>query len=138
MIKNIFVNMEDKMKKVVNTALAPTPVGPYNQAIVVENLVFTAGQIAINPETGELEPNNIRIQTSRVITNLQAVLEAAGSDLSRVIKTTVFLKNMDDFSEMNEVYAKFFTEKAPARSAVQVSRLPKDVLVEIECVAYKK
>lgn len=138
MIRNILVNMEDKMKKVVNTTLAPTPVGPYSQAIVVENLVFTAGQIAIIPETGELEPNNIRNQTSRVITNLQAVLEAAGSDLSRVIKTTVFLKNMDDFSEMNAVYAKFFTEKAPARSAVQVSRLPKDVLIEIECVAYKK
>lgn len=126
------------MKKVVNTALAPTPVGPYSQAIVVENLVFAAGQIAIIPETGELEPNNIKNQTSRVITNLQAVLEAAGSDLSGVIKTTVFLKNMDDFSEMNEVYAKFFKEKAPARSAVQVSRLPKDVLIEIECVAYKK
>jgi 2-iminobutanoate/2-iminopropanoate deaminase len=126
------------MKKVVNTTSAPAPVGPYNQAIIVENLIFTAGQIPINPATGELEPHNIKTQTSRVIMNLQAVLEAAGSDLSCVIKTTVFLKNMNDFSEMNEVYANFFAEKAPARSAVEVSKLPKDVLIEIECVAHKK
>jgi len=126
------------MKKIVKTDQAPEPVGPYNQAVVAGNLVFTAGQIAIDPVSGELEENDVRKQTRRVIQNLQAVLEAAGSDLSRVVKTTVFLKDMNDFTAMNEVYAEFFTEDAPARSAVEVARLPKDVLVEIECVALLK
>ncbi len=123
------------MKKIVNTSQAPAPVGPYNQAVVVGNLVFTAGQIAIVPATGQFEENDIRKQTRRVLENLKAVLEAAGSDLQHVVKTTVFLKNMDDFAAMNEVYAEYFTENAPARSAVEVARLPKDVLVEIECIA---
>lgn len=123
------------MKKIVNTSQAPAPVGPYNQAVVVGNLVFTAGQIAIDPTTGQFEENDIRKQTRRVLENLKAVLEAAGSDLQHVVKTTVFLKNMDDFAAMNEVYAEYFTENAPARSAVEVARLPKDVLVEIECIA---
>ncbi len=123
------------MKKIVNTSQAPAPVGPYNQAVVVGNLVFTAGQIAIDPATGQFEENDIRKQTRRVLENLKAVLEAAGSDLQHVVKTTVFLKNMDDFAAMNEVYAEYFTENAPARSAVEVARLPKDVLVEIECIA---
>ena len=123
------------MKKIVNTSQAPAPVGPYNQAVVVGNLVFTAGQIAIDPATGQFEENDIRKQTRRVLENLQAVLEAAGSDLQHVVKTTVFLKNMDDFAAMNEMYAEYFTENAPARSAVEVARLPKDVLVEIECIA---
>lgn len=123
------------MKEIIRTTSAPEPVGPYNQAVIAGKFIFTAGQIAINPETGTLEASDIEVQTSRVIRNLKAVLKAAGSDLSQVIKTTVFLKNMDDFAQMNEVYAQFFQENSPARSAVEVARLPKDVLIEIECVA---
>ena len=123
------------MKKIVKTDKAPAPVGPYNQAIISGDFIFTAGQIALNPENGELEEADIKLQTERVIRNMKAVLEAAGSDLSKVVKTTVFLKNMDDFVAMNEIYASYFTGDAPARSAVEVSRLPKDVMVEIECIA---
>lgn len=125
------------MKKIVKTNQAPAPVGPYNQAIIAGDFVFTAGQIAIDPATGQLAENDIQQQTRLVIQNLKAVLEAAGSDLSQVIKTTVFLKDMNDFSAMNDVYAEFFSENSPARSAVEVARLPKDVLVEMECVAMK-
>jgi len=123
------------MKKIVKTNEAPPPVGPYNQAIQAGNLIFTAGQIPLNPVTGELEGTDVREQTEQVLKNVRAVLEAGGSNLSKVLKTTVFLKNMDDFAAMNEVYAKYFEVEAPARSAVEVSRLPKDVLVEIECIA---
>lgn len=123
------------MKKIVKTDKAPAPVGPYSQAIISGDFIFTAGQIALNPESGELERAEIKLQTERVIQNMKAVLEAAGSDLSKVVKTMVFLKNMDDFVAMNEVYARYFTGDAPARSAVEVSRLPKDVMVEIECIA---
>ncbi len=123
------------MKKIVKTSEAPAPVGPYNQAVIAGGFVFTAGQIAIDPATGNLEPPDIKIQTHRVIKNLQAVLQAAETDLQNVVKTTVFLKNMDDFAAMNEVYAEYFAQNSPARSAVEVARLPKDVLVEIECVA---
>jgi len=126
------------MKKVVRTKNAPNPVGPYNQAIISGNFVFTAGQIALHPASGELEENDIKKQTERVIKNMEAVLLAAGSDLTQVIKTTVFLKNMNDFASMNEVYGKYFAVDPPARSAVEVSRLPKDVLVEIECIAALK
>ncbi|MCK5455015.1 MAG: RidA family protein [Calditrichia bacterium] len=123
------------MKKIVKTDRAPAPVGPYSQAIISGDFIFTAGQIALNPESGELERAEIQLQTERVIQNMKAVLEAAGSDLSKVVKTMVFLKNMDDFVAMNEVYARYFTGDAPARSAVEVSRLPKDAMVEIECIA---
>jgi len=126
------------VKKIVKTEKAPAPVGPYNQAIISGNFVFTAGQIPINPETGNLEPNDIKIQTKRVIENLRAVLQASGSDLSEVVKTTVFLKDMNDFALMNEVYAQYFSDNSPARSAVEVARLPKDVLVEMECIAILK
>ena len=126
------------MKKIVKTEKAPAPVGPYNQAIISGNFVFTAGQIPIDPETGNLEPNDIKIQTKRVIENLRAVLQASGSDLSEVVKTTVFLKDMNDFALMNEVYAQYFSDNSPARSAVEVARLPKDVLVEMECIAILK
>ncbi|HEY9188606.1 MAG TPA: RidA family protein [Ignavibacteria bacterium] len=122
-------------KIIILTDDAPAPIGPYNQAIKVGNLVFTAGQIAINPKTNQIEETTIEGQTKQVILNLQAILKKAGSDLSKVVKTTVFLKNMNDFSAMNSVYAEFFVENPPARSAVEVARLPKDVLVEIECVA---
>ncbi len=123
------------MKEIIKTTTAPEPVGPYNQAVIAGNLIFTAGQIAMIPETGDLEEGDIKVQTSRVIKNLEAVLKAAGSDLSQVIKTTVFLKNMDNFTQMNEIYGQFFQKNFPARSAVEVARLPRDVLIEIECVA---
>jgi 2-iminobutanoate/2-iminopropanoate deaminase len=126
------------VKKIVKTEKAPAPVGPYNQAIISGNFVFTAGQIPIDPETGNLEANDIKIQTKRVIENLRAVLQASGSDLSEVVKTTVFLKDMNDFALMNEVYAQYFSDNSPARSAVEVARLPKDVLVEMECIAILK
>jgi len=126
------------MKKIVKTEKAPAPVGPYNQAIISGNFVFTAGQIPIDPETGNLEANDIKIQTKRVIENLRAVLQASGSDLSEVVKTTVFLKDMNEFALMNEVYAQYFSDNSPARSAVEVARLPKDVLVEMECIAILK
>ena len=126
------------MKKIVKTAKAPAPVGPYNQAIISGNFVFTAGQIAIDPKTGNLEPDDIKIQTKRVIENLRAVLQASGSDLADVVKTTVFLKDMNDFALMNEVYAQYFSKNSPARSAIEVARLPKDVLVEMECIAIVK
>lgn len=123
------------MKKIVKTGDAPNPVGPYNQAIISGGFVFTAGQIAIDPKSDQLLNGDVREQTRLVLKNLQAILRAAGSDLGKVVKTTVYLKSMAEFPLVNEVYAEFFTEKAPARSTVEVSRLPKDVLVEIDCVA---
>lgn len=123
------------MKKIVRTDKAPNPVGPYNQAVVAGNLVFTAGQVAIDPRTNQVLAGGIQDQTRLVLQNLQAILHAAGSDFGKVLKTTVFLKNMNDFPAMNAVYAEFFPENPPARSTVEVGRLPKDVLVEIECIA---
>ena len=119
----------------VQTDDAPAAIGPYSQAIVANGFVFTAGQVAFDPATKEIISGGIVEQTERVIANLRAILQAAGSDLSRVVKTTVFLQDMNDFAAMNEVYAKHFTEPYPARSTVQVSRLPRDVAVEIEAVA---
>jgi 2-iminobutanoate/2-iminopropanoate deaminase len=125
-------------KQIIATDKAPAPVGPYNQAVCVGNMVFTAGQIAINPATGQLELGTVEEQTRLVLSNLKAVLEAAGTTLENVVKTTVFLKDMNDFPKMNGIYAEFFAEEtAPARSAVEAARLPKDVLVEIEAIAYK-
>lgn len=124
------------MKKIVRTDKAPLPVGPYNQAVIVNGLVFTAGQIAIDPATNHLMLGDVEAQTRLVMENLRALLNAAGTGLERVIKTTIFLKDMNDFPRMNAVYGSFFEEAgAPARSTVEVSRLPKDVLVEIECIA---
>ena len=120
--------------KRVNTAAAPSAIGPYSQAIVSGGLVFTSGQIALNPESGVLEGADIAAQTHRVCQNLKAVLEAAGSSLERVVKTTCFLRDMADFAAFNEVYAQYFTEK-PARSCVAAKDLPKGALVEIEAVA---
>ena len=124
-------------KKVVKTDNAPAAIGPYSQGIVVQanKLVFTAGQIPFDPKTGLLSGHTIEEQTAQSLKNIRAVLEAAGSGLDRVIKTTVFLNDMNNFQKMNEVYAQFFNTLPPARSAVEVSRLPKDVLIEIECVA---
>lgn len=125
------------MKKVIiKTAQAPLPVGPYNQAVVVNNLVFTAGQIPIDPSNNQLLDGPIEDQARLVLNNLKAVLEEAGSGMDHVVKATVFLKDMNDFAKVNSVYAEFFKEEtAPARSAVEVARLPKDVKVEIEAVA---
>ena len=124
-------------KRIVMTDKAPAPVGPYSQAVVADSsgLVFLAGQIALNPATGELVKSGIRDETRRVLANIKAVLEKAGTTLARVVKTTVFIADMNDFGAMNEVYAEFFPESPPARSCVEVSKLPKGVSVEIEVVA---
>ena len=121
------------MKKVETTS-APKAIGPYSQAIICKNLVYTSGQVALVPETGDMVHANITTQTKQVCENLKHVLEEAGSSLNRVIKTTCFLKNINDFAEFNTVYAKHFTEK-PARSTIEVSNLPKNALVEIEVIA---
>ncbi|MEB3292991.1 MAG: RidA family protein [Synechococcales bacterium] len=125
-------------RSVIRTNAAPNPVGPYNQAIAARGqMVFAAGQIALDPATGQLVgEGDVAAQTEKVMANLQAVLEAAGATFTDVAKTTVFLKNMNDFAAMNAVYGKFFDDiTAPARACVEVARLPKDVLVEIDCIA---
>lgn len=125
------------MKQVISTANAPAAIGPYSQAIDLGSLVITSGQIPLDPATGTL-PEGIRAQTRQSLTNVKSILEAAGLGMDAVVKTTVFLKDMNDFAAMNEVYASFFTEgRYPARSAVEVARLPKDALVEIEVIAVK-
>jgi len=128
-------------KIVVATPDAPAAIGPYSQAVRVGDTLFTSGQIPIDPATGDLVPGDITAQTTQVCKNLAAVLAAAGLDFSHVVKTTVFLKSMGDFAAMNAVYAMYFVPEgavAPARSTVQVAALPKDALVEIECVAKGK
>ncbi|TAJ24424.1 MAG: RidA family protein [Reyranella sp.] len=124
-------------KKVVQSDAAPKALGPYSQAIVAGGMVYCAGQIPLDPATGNLVEGGIAEQTHQVLKNLRAVLKAAGSDLDRAVKTTVFLKSMDSFAAMNEVYGKpeYFGSAAPARSTVEVARLPRDVMVEIEVVA---
>ena len=124
------------MSSKVQTNKAPAAIGPYSQAVVVGNLIFTSGQISLNPETGVLEGENITEQTHRVCKNLEAVLSAAGGSLKGAVKTVCFLANMADFAAFNEVYAEYFTEK-PARSCVTVKDLPKGALVEVEVVAEK-
>ena len=119
----------------IHTDNAPAAIGPYSQAVRIGDLLYTSGQIPLDPATGALVEGDIAVQARQSLTNVKALLEAAGTDMSAVVKTTVFLKNMDDFAAMNEVYAQFFAEPYPARSAVQVAKLPKDVLVEIEAVA---
>ena len=122
-------------KKIVSTEKAPKAIGPYSQAIRIENLVFTAGQVGFDPATMDFVEGGIEAQTRQVLTNLKQVLEAADSGLKFVVKTTVFLKDMNDFAAMNAVYAEFFPENPPARSTVAVASLPKGALVEIECIA---
>ncbi len=122
-------------KKIVSAEKAPKAIGPYSQAIRTENLVFTAGQLGLDPVTMELVEGGIEAQTRQVLTNLKYVLESADSGLKFVVKTTVFLQDLHDFASMNSVYAEFFPENPPARSTVQVAALPKSGLVEIECVA---
>lgn len=122
-------------RTVVHTDEAPKAIGPYSQAIIVNGMVFCAGQTPIDPATGNLVEGGIEAQTHRALKNIGAVLRAAGSDYAKVVKTTVFLKNMNDFAVMNGIYATYFAESPPARSTVEVARLPKDCLFEIECIA---
>ncbi|MEP6924050.1 MAG: RidA family protein [Pyrinomonadaceae bacterium] len=119
----------------IETTNAPSAIGPYSQAVRAGNMIFVSGQIPINPATGEFVSENVAEQTEQVLKNLSAVLDAAGSNLKSVVKTTVFLADMSDFAAMNEVYARHFTENFPARATVQAARLPKDARVEIDCIA---
>ena len=123
------------MKEIISTEKAPGAIGPYSQAVKTGNMVFCSGQIPIDPSTGQFVSDGVAEQTEQVFKNLIAVLEAAGTDLGRVVKTTVFLADMNDFAAMNEVYGRFFNDNKPARATVQAARLPRDAKVEIECIA---
>ena len=122
-------------KQAISTPSAPAAIGPYSQAIRSGNLIFLSGQIPLDPETGKVVEGDAAVQTARVLQNLSAILDAAGSSLGQVLKTTVYLQNMADFAMMNEVYARFFADTAPARATVEVARLPRNVLVEIDLIA---
>jgi len=124
------------MKSVISTANAPAAIGPYSQAIRVGDMLITSGQLALDPATGSFVEGGIKEQTYQALTNVKAILNDAGTNMGSVIKTTVFLKDMNDFAAMNEVYATFFPGNPPARSAVEVARLPKDAMVEIEAIAF--
>lgn len=124
------------MKTVISTEKAPAAIGPYSQAIEVNNMVYTSGMIPVNPETGEI-PAGVEAQAEQAFSNLSELLKAAGTSVDQVIKTTVFIKDMNDFAAINAIYAKYFSAPYPSRSCVEVARLPKDVLLEIEAVAAK-
>ena len=121
------------MKK-ISTDKAPAAIGPYSQAMVINNMVFTSGQIPVDPVTGDI-PEGIEAQTNQALTNVKNLLEAAGTSIDKVVKTTVFIQNMSDFSVINEIYQSYFSEPYPARSCVEVAKLPKGVLVEVEAIA---
>ena len=123
-------------KSVISTNNAPAAIGPYSQAIKAGNLVFISGQIPIIPATGEILRGDIKLQTKQVLENLKNILDAAGSCIDNVVKTTVFMKDLNDYTAINDVYKEFFTDKPPARAAVQAARLPRDVSVEIEAIAF--
>ena len=123
-------------KNVISTTQAPAAIGPYSQAIEVNGMVYTSGQIPVNPENG-LIPEGVEAQAEQVMKNVSNLLKAAGTDMGKVVKTVVFIKNMDDFGKINAIYANYFTEPYPARSCVEVARLPKDVLLEMEAIALK-
>ena len=125
------------MKKVIATNNAPAAIGPYSQAILVNNMLFASGQLGLDPATGNFAEGGIKEQTAQAFNNVKAILNEAGMSIDNVVKTTVFIKNMEDFGTINEVYAKYFTGTYPARSCVEVARLPKDVLIEIEAIAIK-
>ncbi|MDO5980302.1 RidA family protein [Flavivirga spongiicola] len=126
------------MKKIITTSKAPAPIGPYNQAVLSGNTLYTSGQIAFNPETGVLVLGDIKTETAQVMQNLKAVLEAVNMTFEHVIKTSIFISNMDDFNQINAIYGSYFNDDtAPARETVQVARLPKDVNVEISMIAIK-
>ena len=122
-------------KTIINTPSAPAPIGPYSQAVSVNGMLFVSGQIPIIPETGELEAGGIQAETTQVMKNLGAILTEAGTDFSHVVKTSIFVANMDDFAAVNEIYGRSFTENPPARETVAVRTLPKNVNVEISCIA---
>ncbi|MDO4788135.1 MAG: RidA family protein [Johnsonella sp.] len=122
-------------KEIITTEKAPAAIGPYSQATKFGNLILTSGVIPVNPETGEI-PESVEAQAEQAFTSLKALVEAGGSSMSNIIKTTVFIKNMNDFAKINEVYSRFFTAPYPSRSCVEVARLPKDVLLEIEAICY--
>ncbi|MBX4258920.1 RidA family protein [Clostridium estertheticum] len=122
-------------KNIINTNNAPAALGPYSQAVRVGNVLYTSGQLAINPLTGEFINDDIKKATAQSLDNVKAILEEDGSSLDKVVKTLVFLKDMDDFAQMNEIYSKYFTTNPPARSCIQAGKLPKDALVEIEVIA---
>lgn len=124
------------MTKVISTDKAPGAIGPYSQAIEVDGFVFTSGVIPVNPQTGEI-PATVEEQANQAFSNLRNLIEASGNSISQVIKTTVFIKEMNDFGKINEIYAQYFTEPFPARSCVEVARLPKDVMLEIEAIVKK-
>jgi 2-iminobutanoate/2-iminopropanoate deaminase len=123
------------MKQIIATDAAPKAIGPYSQAVVYHGVAYLSGQIPLDPATGQIVEGDVTVQTERVLLNLKAVLEACGSSFEQVLKTTVFLKDMGDFPKMNEVYARYFTANFPARATVEAARLPRDVRVEIECIA---
>ncbi len=125
------------MKKIIKTENAPAPIGPYNQAVLVDNTLYTSGQIAINPKTNELEIDEIKSETKLVMENLKAVLNAAGMDFSNVIKCSIFISDMNNFAQINEVYGTYFSDNFPARETVEVACLPKSVNVEISAIAVK-
>jgi 2-iminobutanoate/2-iminopropanoate deaminase len=123
------------MKNIISTERAPKAIGPYSQAVISNGWAFLSGQIPLDPATNQIVEGGIGVQTERVLENLKSVLEAAGSSLERVVKTTVYLKDMGEFAIMNEVYGRYFATNPPARATVEVARLPRDVRVEIECIA---
>jgi 2-iminobutanoate/2-iminopropanoate deaminase len=123
------------MKNIVSTEQAPKAIGPYSQAVISNGFAFLSGQIPLDPATNQIIDGGIAAQTERVLENLKSVLEAAGSSLDRVVKTTVYLKDMGEFAKMNEVYGRYFSSNAPARATVEAARLPRDVAVEIDCIA---
>lgn len=125
------------MKKIINTSAAPAPIGPYSQAVEYGGLLFVSGQIAIDPRSGELLTGDIERETIQVMTNIGAVLEAAGLDFSHVLKTSIFLRDMNDFAKVNEIYGHYFTDRFPARETVQAAALPKNAQVEISVIAAK-
>lgn len=125
------------MAEIISTDKAPGAIGPYSQGMSAGSMIFTSGQLGLDPETGEFDKSDIKAEAKRSLENLKAVLEAAGATLNDVVKTTVFIKNMDDFAQINEVYAEYFVENKPARSCVEVARLPKDANIEIEAIAIK-
>jgi 2-iminobutanoate/2-iminopropanoate deaminase len=122
------------MKEIISTDKGPTAIGPYSQAVKANGFIFTAGQVPLDPATGQLVQGDVARQTARVLDNLKAIVEAAGSSLDRAVKATVYLKDMGDFAAMNEVYARYFTANQPARSTVEAARLPRDVRVEIDLI----
>lgn len=126
------------MKTIISTDKAPQAIGPYSQAVEVNGVIYTSGMIPINPADGTLVTGAVEVQAEQALKNLKALIEESGSSMDKVIKTTVFIKDMNDFAKINEVYARYFTDNYPSRSCVEVARLPKDVLIEIEAIAIKQ